>query len=74
MLTEIDSVTMAMIMVFVLVLLGMIVGALTQKFSGFCRDLRYIKMEIERTVDSEQEYWKQEKRRLWLSLLPFFRR
>lgn len=70
----IDSVTMAMLIVLALVLAGMLLAALVQKLSRFCRDLRYINMEIERNAGSEREYWQRERRRLWLSWLPFYRR
>ena len=74
MFSEIDSVTMAMVAVLVLLLAGMLLTMLVQKLSRFSRDLRYINMEIERSTGAEREYWQQEKRRLWLSWLPFYRR
>lgn len=74
MFSEIDSVTMAMLVVLVLVLVGMLLTTLVQKLSRFSRDLRYINMEIERNAGAEREYWQREKRRLWLSWLPFYRR
>lgn len=42
-------------------------------WQDFNRELRYIKTEIGRTEGREQAHWKKKKRRLWLSLLPFFR-
>jgi len=60
-----------MIIAFVAVLL--LVG-LTMKIGEFSRELKYINIEIGRTTGAERRYWKREKRRLWLSLLPFFRR
>ncbi len=39
----------------------------------FRRELEYVKMEINRTEGEEQQYWKRQKRDLWLSLLPFYR-
>ncbi len=44
------------------------------KINEFSHDLDYINCEIGRTTGGEQRYWKREKRRLWLSLLPFYRR
>lgn len=38
----------------------------------FRRELRYINMEINRTTGREQAHWKKKKKRLLLSLLPFF--
>ncbi len=37
----------------------------------FFRELQYLNMEISRTTGSEREYWLKERRRLWLSLIPF---
>lgn len=48
--------------------------ALVMKINEFNHELDYINREIGRTTGREQRYWKQEKRRLWLSLLPFYRR
>lgn len=39
----------------------------------FRRELEYVKMEINRTEGEEREYWKRQKREIWLSLLPFYR-
>lgn len=38
------------------------------------RDIKYVNMEIRRTRGSERKHWKKEKRRLWLSLIPFYKR
>ncbi len=46
----------------------------TWKFiDKFSRELRYLNSEIERTEGAERHYWICEKRRLWLSLIPFVR-
>lgn len=39
----------------------------------FFWELNYINMEIARTTGEEQRQWQKKKRRLWLSLLPFYR-
>lgn len=39
----------------------------------FCRELRYVEKEIDRTHGAEKEHWKKRKKRLWRSLLPFVR-
>ena len=39
----------------------------------FRRELRYINMEIERNEGRERERWIRRKKRLKLSILPFFR-
>ncbi len=42
-----------------------------QKISEFQSELRYLNMEINRTRGREREHYRRERRRLWLSLLPF---
>lgn len=44
------------------------------KLYEFSQELDYLNREIERTTGREQRHWKREKRRLWLSLLPFYSR
>ena len=39
----------------------------------FSQQLRYLNREIRRTYGEERKLWKRRRRRLWLSLLPFFR-
>ena len=39
----------------------------------FSQQLRYLNKEIRRTRGAERKLWKRRRRRLWLSLLPFFR-
>lgn len=39
--------------------------------NDFSSELRYLNNEIERTTGGERRYWKRQKRRLWLSLIPF---
>ncbi|MBO5891674.1 MAG: hypothetical protein J6Q30_03055 [Oscillospiraceae bacterium] len=65
------NILLAIIIVFFAVLL---IVALAMKINSFSRELDYIKREIGRTTGAEQRRWKREKRRLWLSLLPFYRR
>lgn len=38
----------------------------------FRRELRYLNMEIHRNYGPERTHWEKRKKRLWLSLLPFF--
>ena len=62
-------VALAIIFFVIVFLIGLVV-----KISEFSHELDYINREIGRTTGGEQRYWKREKRRLWLSLLPFYRR
>ena len=48
-----------------------ILGALILFLVDFFRELRYLNKEIECTSGIERKYWLQQRRRLWLSLLPF---
>ena len=36
-------------------------------------ELDYINMEISRTTGRERIFWQRKKKRLWLSLIPFYR-
>ena len=44
------------------------------RISSFKDELDYINTEIYRTTGSERIHWQHEKKRLWLSLIPFYRR
>ena len=59
----------AVIVFFVIVLL---VGIVSFSYK-FINELKYINDEIHRTEGMEQRYWKRRRRRLWLSLFPFFK-
>ena len=48
-----------------------IIFGLAMFFSDFSRELKSINMEIQRTSGGERRYWKRQRRRLWLSLIPF---
>ena len=39
---------------------------------SFKKELRYINGEINRTIGSEHERWKRARKRLYLSLIPFY--
>lgn len=41
--------------------------------NDFSETLRYLTGEIKRTVGDERRYYIRERRRLWLSLIPFVR-
>ena len=56
-----------------LIVLLLLVG-LALRLEEFKRDLKYVKTEIKRTRGSERRAWQKEKRRLWLSLIPFYKR
>ena len=54
----------------VLVLLALLVK-LALFINDFSQELKYINNEIHRTHGAERKHWLRERRRLWLSLIPF---
>ena len=74
MLTELDGTTQFLLVIVVLLLGGMIAARWMIKLSRFRRALMYVNMEIQRNRGAEREYWKRKKCRLWLALLPFYRK
>lgn len=71
---EIDPIINLLLAIVIFFFAILLLVGITMKITEFSRELDYIKREIGRTSGGEQRYWKREKRRLWLSLLPFFRR
>ena len=53
-----------------IILFGLLVG-LCVFINDFSQELRYLKNEIQRTEGAERRHWIRQKRRLWLSLIPF---
>ena len=51
----------------------LLLGGLVMRICEFYIELEYINLEIRRTTGEAQRVWKGERRRLWLSLLPFYR-
>ena len=51
--------------------LFLLLFGLVSFFNGFSHELRYLNSEIRRTEGDEQIYWIRQRRRLWLSLIPF---
>lgn len=49
-----------------------LVEVLARRLSRFVLRLRYLNMEIKRTQGWERRQWKQKKRRMLLSLIPFY--
>lgn len=59
------------IYIFAAIILIVILGALILFLVDFFRELRYLNKEIACNTGAERKYWVRERRRLWLSLLPF---
>ncbi len=59
------------IWIFAGIILITVLGALAIFLADFLRELRYLNKEIQCTHGAERQYWIRQRRRLWLSLLPF---
>ena len=66
-----NSIVIFAIAVVVLLILFVILIGLIQFYNEFITELQYLNSEIERTDGEERAYWISQRRRLWLSLLPF---
>lgn len=51
--------------------LFLLLFGLVSFLNNFSQELKYINGEIKRTDGSERRYWIRQRRRLWLSLIPF---
>ena len=71
---EIDTIVIVLLAIMIAFFAMVLLVGLTAKINEFSHELDYLNREIARTKGAERQYWKHEKRRLWLSLLPFFRR
>ena len=65
-----DESTVVLVIILIFLFLFVFINVVSF-FLDFARDLRYINMEIRRSIGSEQRYWKRCRRKLWLSLIPF---
>lgn len=57
----------------VLVIVFGILFSFVKFITDFSAELQYLNMEIKRTDGKERRYYIRQRRRLWLSLLPFVR-
>lgn len=69
-----DEVMIVVLVLLVLVIVFPIIFYLVKNIYNFKDELDYINMEIRRTVGGERRYWQNEKKKLWLSLIPFYRK
>lgn len=69
-----DPITITLFVILILIFAVLFGGAIAMNIRAFRRELRHINLEIARTVGKERKYWRREKRRLWLTLLPFCQR
>lgn len=50
-----------------------VIGVIGDFLHHFSKELRFLNMEIRRTRGQERKIWEKRRRRLWLSLIPFFK-
>lgn len=63
---------LVLIVVGLIVLLALVIW-FAKFVNDFSRELRILNIEIRRSEGSERRHWLRARRRLWLSLLPFFK-
>ncbi len=68
-----DSVTIILLLVVCGFAFIIILFKFVEFLTAFLWDLKYINSEIARCTGSERRYWKIEKKKLFLSLLPFYK-
>ena len=64
------GVGLAMGLIVAMVLFGLLVS-LARFITDFSAELRILNIEIKRSEGEEREYYLHQRRRLWLSLIPF---
>lgn len=65
--------TQTALAVVALIVLAVLVVKLAGWIVLFTKELKYLNTEIYRTYGEEHLYWVKRKKRLWLSVLPFFK-
>lgn len=60
-----------LIIIIIILAFGIFCAVLTYFVNDFLPELKYLNIEIRRSVGHEKRYYKRKRRRLWLSLLPF---
>ena len=53
------------------IFLLILIVVFAQFINDFSRELKYLNNEIGRTTGAERRHWIRQRRRLWLSLIPF---
>ena len=69
-----SSIYTVLVVLIVLIIAFLLLLRLVMINDTFRHELKYIKMEIRRSAGKERRYWLHEKKKLWLSLIPFYRR
>ena len=69
--TNLDRETLVLVVIVAGFFLLLILVGLVSFINDFSHELRYINCEIGRTTGEERKHWIRQRRRLWLSLIPF---
>lgn len=70
--SEVDYLSYALIGVIIFFFAIAFIVNLALFVNEFVPKLKHINSEIKRSRGKEKRFWKRKRRRLWLSLLPFF--
>lgn len=68
---ELDPFTRVFVTIAVIILGVFVMLIFASWLKDFSLELRYLNNEIKRTRGREQEHWIRERRKLWMSILPF---
>lgn len=71
---ELDPFTRILLTITVIIFGVFVFLCLYQWFFEFTSELRYLNAEIKRTQGKEKRYWICQRRKLWLSIIPFIKR
>ena len=69
--TNLDRETLVLVVIVAGFFLLLILVGLVSFINDFSSELRYLNNEIRRTTGAERRHWIRQRRRLWLSLIPF---
>lgn len=68
---NLDAELYSLIIIIAAFFLIVLLFGLAQFINDFSHELRYLNNEIERTTGAERRHYIRQRRRLWLSLIPF---
>lgn len=71
---QLDTVAIVLLAIIIAFFASVLLVDLVAIIKKFSHERECLNREIARSEGAEREYWKREKRRLWLSLLPFYRK
>ena len=66
-----DLLTYILVGIVVVFVVSLLMFGLVSFINDFSHELRYLNCEIQRTDGAERRHWIRQRRRLWLSLIPF---